>query len=199
MLYKNFCDAISEGDGGRLIQCWQYVLMIMKKDGAHSRKYALERLNLLRQIYAILCPRDTHRLVWNRSVKVKYSARGNILLDLALEHYNRVLKEVIKKMGSNACNEKAVIPTNKQLTGNFDHTCKVLWRSRKHVKTVPSNDFGKIVEELIKSDAFTQNTQHNLNKFCNCWSSMLTNFDLHSMFVWINEYRRSIYLHKTAR
>ena len=67
------------------------------------------------------------------------------------------------------------------------------------MKTVASNDFGKVVEELIKSDAFTQNTQPNLDKFHNCGSSILTNVDLHSMFVWINEHRWFIYLHKTAR
>ena len=205
MLYKNFCDAVSEGDGGRLVRCWKYFLMIMKKDGARSRKYALEGLNLLCQIYAILSPRDAHRLVWNRSVKAKYGAAANIPLDLALEHYNRVLKEVIKKMGPNASNEKAVnrfckaIPTNKQLMDNFDYTCKVLRRSGKHVKTVASNDFNKIVKELMKSDAFTQNTQRKLMKFHNCGPSVLTNFDLHSMFKWINEHRSSIYLHKTAR
>ena len=59
------------------------------------------------------------------------------------------------------------------------------------MKTVASNDFGKIVEELVESDAFTQNTQCNLDKFRNCGSTILTNFDLHSMFVWINEHRRS--------
>ena len=156
----------------------------MKKDGARSRKYALEGLNLLCQIDALLCPRDAHRLVWNRSVKAKYGAGSNIPLDLALEHYNRVLKEVIKKMGANASNEKAVnrffkaIPTNKELMDNFDHTCKVLRRSGKHVKTVASNDFIKVVEELIKSDVFTQNAQRKLNKFRNCGSSILANFDL---------------------
>ena len=114
-------------------------------------------------------------------------------------------KEVIKKLGPNASNEKAVnrfckaIPTNKELMDHFDYTCKVLQRSGKHVKTVALNDFINIVEELIKCDAFTQNAQPKLNKFRNCESSMRANFDLHSMFVWINEHRRSIYLHKTAR
>ena len=174
--------------------------MITKKDGAHSRKYAIQGLNLLCQIYAILCPGDVHRLVWNRSVKAKYGAGGNILLDLALEHYNRVLKEVIKKMGPKAVSRFCkAIPINKQLMDNFDNTCKGLRRSAKHVKTVASNDFNKIVEELIKADAFTYNAQRKLHKFHNCGSSMLRNFDLHSMFVWINEQRRSIYLHKTAR
>ncbi len=67
------------------------------------------------------------------------------------------------------------------------------------MKTVASNDFNKIVKELIKSDVFTQNTQRQLYKFHNCGPSILENFDLHSMFIWINEHRRSIYLHKTAR
>ena len=64
-----------------------------------SRKYALEGLHLLLQFHTILSPRDAHRLIWNRSVKAKHGMGGNIPLDLALEHYNRVLKEVIKKMG----------------------------------------------------------------------------------------------------
>lgn len=51
------------------------------------------------QIYALLSPRDAHRLIWNRSVKAKSGLGGNIPLDLALEHYNRVLKQVIKKWG----------------------------------------------------------------------------------------------------
>ena len=102
----------------------------------------------------VTLPQRCSSLVWNHSVKAKYGAGGNIPLDLALEHYYRVLKEVIKRMGPNASNEKAVnrfckaIPTNKELMDNFDYICKVLRRSGKHVKTVASNDFIKIVEEL---------------------------------------------------
>ena len=82
------------------------------------------------QIYALLLPKDAHRLIWNRSVKAKHRLGGNIPLDLALEHYNRVLKEVIKKMGPNATSEKAVnrfcksIAVTKQLTNNFDQDCQ---------------------------------------------------------------------------
>ena len=101
ILYKNFCDAVNEGDGACLVRCWKYFLLILKQDKEHSRKCALESFNLLCQICALLSPRDAHRLIWNRSVKAKFVSGGNIPLDLALKHYNRVLKEVIKKMGPN--------------------------------------------------------------------------------------------------
>ena len=98
ILFLNFSGAISEGNGLRILRCWKFFLMLLKEDGASSRKYALEGLHLISQVYATLSPRDAHRLIWNRSVKSKYGMGGDIPLDLALEHYNRVLKEVIKKM-----------------------------------------------------------------------------------------------------
>ena len=90
MLFLNFSDAISEADGQRVLRCWKFFLMFLKMDGAQSRNYALEGLHLLSQVYTILSPRDAHRLIWNRSVKVKHGMGGNIPLDLALEHYNSV-------------------------------------------------------------------------------------------------------------
>jgi hypothetical protein len=57
MLFLNFSDAISEADGQRILRCWKFFLMFLKVDGAHSRKYALEGLHLISQVYAILSPR----------------------------------------------------------------------------------------------------------------------------------------------
>lgn len=197
LLYKNFCDAISEGDGARLVRCWKYFLLVLKQDKEHSRKYALEGFNLLCQIYALLSPRDAHRLIWNRSVKAKFGSGNNIPLDLALEHYNRVLKEVIKKMGPNATNEKAVnrfckaIPINKQIMDNFDNECQVLKRSGQHVVANASCDFNKVVDELIRSEAFTKKPERKYKGFSNCEASILANFDIHSMYKWINEHKCS--------
>ena len=106
MLFMNFSDAISQGDGERIIRCWKFFLLFLKNDGQRSNKYTIEGLTIMCQIYALLLPKDAHRLIWNRSVKAKHGLGGNIPLDLALEHYNRVLKEVIKKMGPNASSEK---------------------------------------------------------------------------------------------
>lgn len=41
MLYRNFCDAVSEGDGQRINQCWKFFLLFQKMDG-QSCKYALD-------------------------------------------------------------------------------------------------------------------------------------------------------------
>ena len=73
--------------------------MFLKADGARSHKYAIEGLHLISQYYAILSQRDAHRLIWNRFIKAKPGLGGNIPLDLALEHYNRVLKEALRKWG----------------------------------------------------------------------------------------------------
>ena len=50
MVIINFFDAISEGDGQRVIRCWKFMLLFLRNDGARSRKYALEALNLLCQV-----------------------------------------------------------------------------------------------------------------------------------------------------
>ena len=78
-------------------------------------------------------------------MKAKYGLGENIPLDLALEHYNRLLKEVIKKMGLKGSNEKGVnrlcmrrsIGVTKQLMDNFDQDCKLFKRSGHHVKKEP--------------------------------------------------------------
>ena len=204
MLFRNFSDAVSEGDGQRIIRCWKFFLMFLKGDAQRSSKYALEGLNIMCQIYALLSPRDAHRLVWNRSVKAKNGVGGNIPLDLALEHYNRVLKQIIKNMGPNASNEKAVnrfakaIGVTKQLMDNFDLDCKVLRRAGKHVTKAATRDQKKIIDELVKFDVFTKHAHRKYKKFVNVDPSLLSNFNMNSMFKWINEHKRTIYLKKTC-
>ena len=72
--------------------------MFLKADGASTHKYALEGMHLISHVYAILSPRDAHRLILNRFVNAKPGVGGNIPLGLALKHFNCVLKEVIRKM-----------------------------------------------------------------------------------------------------
>ena len=189
MLFMNFTDAISEADGLRILRCWKFFLMFMKMDGAQSRKYALEGLHLLSQFYTIL----------------KHGMGGNIPLDLALEHYNRVLKEVIKKMRPNASNKTAIsrfcksISINKQLMDNFDLDCKVLKQSGLHIQKKCLGDLNKIVNELVVNNAFKCCAGRSYRHFKDCPPSLLSNFDLHGMFKWINEHKKNIFLNKTAR
>ena len=116
-----------------------------------------------------------------------------------------MLKEVIKKMGPNASNQKAVnrfcksISVTKQLIDNFDYDCAVLKQSGKHVQKKCTLDLKKIVNELLAQNVF-KCTEGRVYKYFNgCSPSILQRFNLHDAFKWINEHKKNIVLKKTAR
>ena len=201
----NFYDAISEGDGLRVVRCWKFMLPYLKHDGTSSRKYALEALYLLLQVYAILSPRDGHRLIWNRFHKPKFGLGGNIPLDLAMEHYNNFIKGVMRKLGPNATNRTALnrltkaLTCNKKLLDNFDSMCSIIRRSGRHVQRSKENDIKKVVGELMRNNALTNTPGRSYQAFKYFKSSLVADFDIHDMYLWIEEHKKKIYLQKTAR
>ena len=112
-------------------------------------------------------------------MKAKNGIGGIIPLDLALEHYNRVLKQIIKNMGPNASNEKAVnrfakaIGVTKLLMDNFDLDCKVLKRAGKHVTKAATCDQKKVIDELVKFDVFTKHADRKYKKIVNVDPSLV--------------------------
>ena len=108
-------------------------------------------------------------------------------------------------MGPNASNEKAVnrfakaMGVTKQLMDNFDLDCKVLKRAGLHVAKAATCDLKKVVAELVKCDVFIPHADRRYKRFLNVEPSLLSNFKMNSMFKWINEHKRTIHLHKTAR
>ena len=63
ILILNFSDAISEGDGERIMRCWRFLLLYLRSDGQSTGKYSLEALYLMCQINALLSPQTDHRLI----------------------------------------------------------------------------------------------------------------------------------------
>ena len=205
MIILNFYDAVSEGDGMRVVRCWKFMLPYLKNDGARSRKYALEALYLLCQTYGILSQRDGHRLIWNRFNKSKPGHGGNIPQDLALEHYNNLLRNVVKKLGPNATNEKVItryckaITVNKTLLENFDRSCKIIRRSGKHVTGSMTMDLQRVVKELMKHDALKPTPGRKYKFFTDMDPTLLQHLDVHGMYKWIQEHKDFIRLHKAGR
>jgi hypothetical protein len=205
LLVKNFFDAISDGDGGRVIRCWKFMLQYLRHDGAGSRKYALEALYLQCQVNALLSPRAAHRLTWNRFFKSKFGSGGNIPLDLALEHFNRIIKTLIKKLGANGLNGKAlnrhcrVLTTNKQLLDNFDEMCNIARRSGHHVQHSRRNDLVKVVQNLVDNKAFEFTNGRTYKKLTEIKASLLEDFSVSEMFKWINEHKKNVYLKRCSR
>ena len=205
MLLGNFQDAVSEGDGSRITRCWKFFLLYLKADGASSRKYCLECLYLLFQINCLLSPRESYRLVWNRSVKRKTGLGGNIPIDLAMEHYIRVVKLLKRKLGPNQNNTSTLqrymkaISFTKVLLEDFDESTGIIQRSGKHTKRSSANDRKKIVEELMSCKAFTPDPKRKYAVFKDFKSSLLADFDFHGFYSWIDQHKKDVEKRRKAR
>ena len=132
--------------------------------------------------------------------------RGNILLDIALEHFINLLKSVLKTLGSNATNPKVVdrfcksITVNKELLGNFDRSCKMLKQSGIHIEANSANDLKKVVSELVEHKAMVFVSGIKYQFFRDFKPSLLDDFDVHAaMYALIEEHKKLVQLHKAGR
>lgn len=205
ILLRNFYDAVSEGDGQRIIRCWKFMLPYLIQDGQSSRKYALEAFYLLCQTNSLLSPQAAHQLIWNRFYKLKPGPGGNIPLDLALEHFNRLIKILIKNLGPNGLNKHAIdrycnaLAVNKELLDNFDALCSVTRRSGTHSSHSTNADLHKIVKELIQQKALNCHHGRTYNHFSGMKDSLLADLDVKALFKWMNTHKKKVHLNKCAR
>jgi hypothetical protein len=180
------------------------VLSYLKEDGQRSKKYALEAFFLLCQINSLLSQQAAHLLIWNRFYKLKPGHGGNIPLDLALEHFNRLMKILIKNLGRNGLKNaidrycKALSVVSETL-GNFDSMCHITKRSGTHSCRSANMDFRKVVNELIQQKAFLPSHGRSYNHFSGMKDSLLADHDLNAFFKWINIHKKMVYLNKCAR
>ena len=78
-----FCDAIREGDGQRIIRCWKFMLVYSRS--MNHYKYALEVARFIVDVKVLLPPQLAQQVLWSRVVK--YGGAGNnIPVDLHMEH-----------------------------------------------------------------------------------------------------------------
>ena len=103
----------------------------------------------------LLSPQDAHSIIWKRFHKAKTGYSGNIPLDLMLEHYNNFMKNVVRLLGPNNTNRKAIdrfakaSMVNKKLIKNVDSICRNFRRSGKHSQGSHQKDLKKIVANLM--------------------------------------------------
>jgi ribosome-associated toxin RatA of RatAB toxin-antitoxin module len=196
MLIMNIQDGISEGDGGRVVRCWKFLLLYLKHDRG-STKYSVEVLYMMFQIKAMLSPRSAHQLIWNRFTKLRPGHAGHIPLDLNLEFYNKTVKQSIKKLGSNA-SKKSInricrsIDVTKVLMENFDKEVKTYKTSGKHVRKSALKDMKLVVAELLDQQALSNVPGRSYSYYANSKSSILAGFDLEKMYKWINDHKKNI-------
>lgn len=135
-LYLEMHDAIKEGDGDRVLQCWKYLLPIFHNSG--RKHYTIEAFNLLLHFHYKLPPRLAAELKWSRFVNTQGRPGKNIPVDLHQEHLNRLVKTSIQSLGANKTETAVIIRTSRALgplstlLQQYDYYCSLLEESRVH-------------------------------------------------------------------
>lgn len=196
-LFQNFLDAISEGDGERIMRQYKYIMLYCRADGGSS-KYALECLYQFFLTNALLSKRDKERFIWNRSVNNFCKPGTNIPLDLDVEHSNNFVKQAIKNLGPNV-SEKAVSrickaeSATRSIMNNIDASINCPTSSGSHGQSTVDKDIDKLVERLNQTDVFTYHySGRTYVEFGNFKRNRLEDLNLSEMFKWIQKHKKNV-------
>ena len=153
LLAWNFEDAIREGDGGRIISMWKFLLLFFKQSG--KTKYSIEAAKLLADFYVNLSPEKRYELKWNCTSSSRGGLGNNKPLDLMLEHMNRTFTDNVRDFHAHlteASVEKTshAAPHVSQFVDQFDSETDVRKDSGYHVIPSFNTDRRIIFEELMK-------------------------------------------------
>ena len=183
-------DGWHEGDGERVLRCWKLLLPHFKVAGC--TKYSLEALKL--QIHSGIeySPNLAHQVTWNRFVNVRGGAGNNIPCDLFNEHVNKLLKHIIRNMGSNLT-ESALqraarsVTTLHQICETFDVQSGVPCTMTAHSTRSDKDDVKKVVNTVVKNKLLVEMGGREHRSFRGMKLNPLHKWDVKKTEKWIEE------------
>ena len=152
-------DAISYGDGERILMCDKLLTLIYRV--SRCPKYAHAMIENQCQASILLSPRDAELFVWNRTVNHKGDPNTNFPNDQDLEHQNLVFKTEAKtyrgKLTDRTRNRvsKSAQATN-DIAKNYDRMTQVFRPSGVHALPDWSSDIDKLLRGMKAKDLFTE-------------------------------------------
>ena len=193
LLFKDFQDAIKEGDGARAEYLWKFIMLLFKVAG--KTKYALAAARLHAQLHSLLTPQEAHSLRWNRTVNVKGGVGRNIPIDQAMEHGVKDTKDLMYGQGANLSFKTAQTFSRasddvKSIMKNFDQENHVRRESSKHKRREDSDIF-IVVDILREIKAFNEvpgRTHPNIGSIPKDPISVLNFADLNT---WLTKHKKS--------
>lgn len=197
LFFMNFLDAIAEGDGGRMMCQYKYLLLYCRADGTHSTKYALECLSQSFLVNATLSPRDAERFTWNRTVNNSGKPGKNIALDLDVEHSNNFKKTAFKHLGSNL-SENAVARICKaenrmrNVLDNIDHSICRAAGSGEHAQRSLERDLSVLLDKCVANLIFQEHDSRSYVCFKGFARDPFRSLDMSSMFKWMNKHKKNM-------
>ena len=155
--YLAFKDAIKEGDGKQVLDCWHYLLPIFFNSG--RRNYTYEAFLFLCQHYHDLPSQQAEQMLYSRFVNTKGVRGRNIPLDLHQEHLSKLCKDCVKGLGSNKTKESIIrcskgLGVLQEMLDNFDDHSSVSTPSGAHHPPSYQQNVRLIEEELQQSKIF---------------------------------------------
>ena len=164
-LVMEFRDAWGEGDGERVICCWRLHLPHFQATG--RRKYSLEAFRVQLQVNASLSLYLAHQVMWHRFVNTKGGMGKTIPCDLYNEHVNRLIKHIIRNMGSNlteASLQRAArsVSILHAICQTFDVESGVPYGTNAHSTRSDTQDVAKVV---MQSKLLTRTAERRHSAF----------------------------------
>ena len=186
-------DAVREGDGDRIILCWRFFLLYYKAFN-HS-KYAFAGFLLLANVTVLLPEAKAHSLIWNRTVSNKGGKGKNMSLDVRLEQWNCLTKELISHLGVNlnekcAKREANAIAFLEEILLTIDKDLSVKRPSGKHTVQKKEKDTKTLVGEFVKHGIFNYTPGHKYSHFKDFDSNILSRIDITVFSNWLKEQRK---------
>lgn len=191
LMYMEFVDAIREGDGGRILRCWQYLLLIFKATG--RRNYSVEAFNLLAQYKFIFTERMRMQLLWSRTINVHGRPGKNVSCDLHMEHLNRELKGSISGLGANITDGSIQrvgrsLRTSTKILENFDEQNDIASYSGHHPIRTSAADMEKLLKQVHEdSQVFTHRPGRRHQNFPDFEANVMKKLSKTKLMSWMQE------------
>jgi len=155
MLFHQVC---KEANGDLIIPIYKLLTGLFHY--AHRTKYAFEGIRLLTDYYFRLTEFHAFILIWNRSSNPRGGKDHNKPLDLRIEHLNRLLRSILKRLGSNLGQETITkvtqaAPVLEEIRRNYQESMGKDRANSKKQKPSNHRDVIKIYRKLKTLQTFT--------------------------------------------
>ena len=187
LMALDFTDARKHGDGERLIRLYKFLILQFR--AVRKDNYALYSLRLIMLIKALLTPKLSHQLTWNRFVNRNGKVDSNNECDKELEMLNKDTKGLVRGFHgkiSEASIHRVSRSTQSmvEILDKADKEAGTKSQSGKHARVGATEDVLCLVEVLHHEDVFR--SDRKLKALPNFKGSPYSGLDMEATWTWMH-------------
>ena len=184
-------DTAREGDGERNLMNQKLLIPLFKSLGSYS-KYAIEMFIAVSQVEITATKRMSEELKWGYFTSWRGGVAKNIEEDMAQEIYNRITKEIVKRMGANKSmssisNISRAVGGIKTIKDSFDESIELPPDSSKHHTADSKNDELGMIQDLMGLKPFEHQNGRAHDSFQNIKRHPLLNLNMNEYGNWLKD------------